>query len=81
MLGWNGNPAPPHRPNLAPRACAPTHRRAAFPTSPLGGHSPGQEKERSELLHTLGTVQALVSGSMQKPAGAAKRRSSEASTL
>lgn len=31
--------------------------------------SPGQEKERSALLHTLGTVQALVSGSTQKPAG------------
>lgn len=30
--------------------------------------SPGQEKERSALLHTLGTVQALVSGSTQKPA-------------
>ncbi len=34
-----------------------------------GVASPGQEKERSALLHTLGTVQALVSGSRQKPAG------------
>lgn len=45
--------------------------------SPSAG-LPGQEKERSALLHTLGTVQALVSGSRQKPAGSGAEAGSTA---